>query len=65
MVCKTRDRLFTEYRQTVKEWVESINKLEDEKNVYNERMLDRVDEMRFRANLAKTLYENHLTHHNC
>jgi hypothetical protein len=59
--CEIRDRLFGEYRDGVKVWVESVNSLVDHDRQWEER----VEEARFRALVAKSQYENHIAEHDC
>ena len=63
--CEVRDGLFTEYRLAVKEWVGSINNLEEAGDFHGQNLFDRVEEMRFRALIAKNVYENHIADHGC
>jgi hypothetical protein len=61
--CRSRDRLFQEYRRAVKEWVASINILG--KTAYDARVMQRIEDFRFRALTAKAAYENHIAEHRC
>jgi hypothetical protein len=63
--CDARDRLFADYRQALQEWVASIKRLDDETNVHNQRLFDRVEEFRFRTLLARDQYANHIANHRC
>ena len=61
--CRSRDRLFREYRQAVKEWVSSIENLR--KNTFDPHLMSRIENSRVRAMNAKAAYENHLGEHDC
>jgi hypothetical protein len=62
--CEEKDRLFLEYRNSVKEWVSAINEL-DGRTGYENRLTDHIEEARFRALTAKAMYHNHVDHHRC
>lgn len=61
--CRSRDRLFAEYRRAVKEWVASINDLK--KITPDPHLMDRIEDSRFRAITARAAYENHIVDHGC
>jgi hypothetical protein len=61
--CPSRDHLFVEYRQAVKEWVVSVNKLGNPAE--DPRLMAGIEDSRFRALTAKAHYENHVLTHGC
>jgi hypothetical protein len=61
--CRSRDRLFAEYRRAVKEWVAAINNLR--KITHDPHLMDRIENSRFRAITARAAYENHIVDHGC
>jgi hypothetical protein len=63
--CPTKYRLFMEYRQAVAEWVATVNKLDERAMEFDSRVMDRIDELRFRALAARALYEKHVADDGC
>jgi hypothetical protein len=61
--CPSRDRLFAEYREGVKEWVASVNKIENPIN--GQRLMAAIENSRFRALTAKAQYKSHVVEHDC
>jgi hypothetical protein len=62
-VCRSRDRLFVEYRHSVRDWVASINKLG--KMTHDPQLMERIEDARSRALSAKAAYLNHVAKHSC
>jgi len=61
--CSSRDCLFTDYRQAVREWVAAINRLVTPTD--DPHLMQRIEDTRFRALTAKAHYQNHVTEHGC
>jgi hypothetical protein len=67
MVCEERDRLFAEYRIAVKKWTELAINIKPEP-VFHQRVskaMERLEDAKFQAHLARIGYENHLQRHLC
>ncbi len=54
--CDIRDKLFSAYRQAVKDWVAAMN--DDQSD-------ERIEEKRFQVVCGRNLYENHCVSHKC
>jgi len=61
--CSSRDRLFVEYRQGVKQWISAINYLG--KSSSDPHLMQRIEDARFWALAAKAHYKNHIADHGC
>jgi hypothetical protein len=62
-VCRSRDRLFVEYRHAVRDWVASINNLG--KMTHDPQLMERIEDSRGRALTAKAAYMSHMANHSC
>jgi hypothetical protein len=62
MPCSAENRLYRAYRGAVKEWVASIKELN---STHSEAALQRIEESRICAMLAKEKYRSHIREHGC
>jgi hypothetical protein len=62
-VCRSRDRLFVEYRHAVRDWVASINNLG--RMTHDPQLMEKIEDSRSRALTAKAAYLNHIAKHSC